>query len=139
MRLGGSTLLLHRARVDSMEIHRMRAMQESLLFRSGLLAAGNTDYEIAAELESGRIIRLTPGVYIPASRLSKLTSRDLHLAKVAARLEKCRNLILSHDSAAALWGLPMISGWSNAVHTYSGTQTNALPSLCKVCWLRECQ
>lgn len=102
----------------------MRAMQESLLFRSGLLAAGNTDYEIAAELESGRIIRLTPGVYIPASRLSKLTSRDLHLAKVAARLEKCRNLILSHDSAAALWGLPMISGWSNAVHTYSGTQTN---------------
>ena len=69
-------------------------------------------------LASGSMRRLHPGVHIMASRLAALSQDDQYLLRVVASGSKLQRLdVLSHWSAAALWGLPSVDSWPDSVHS----------------------
>lgn len=67
-------------------------------------------------LASGSLRRLHPGVHIASSRIGDLSRDELHLMRVVAARSRLHRLdVLSHWSAAALWGLPSVDQWPDAV------------------------
>lgn len=73
--------------------------------RQGLLASGMTAQMIRTALNSGRLKRLRRGVFVDADVWPD-DARDQHLLLAAAELEVHHTAVLSHESAAASWGLP---------------------------------
>jgi hypothetical protein len=84
-------------------------LQNGVLTRSQALASGITDKVIAAQIKRGRWQRMHRGVY---ATFSGTPSRDCLLW--AAVLRAGPRAVLSHQTAARLWGLP--SGESSAIH-----------------------
>lgn len=79
---------------------RQAAAQRGLVTRSGLLDAGLTSREIERRLEVGRLYRVHPGVYaVGHPRLAPLAG------ELAAVLACGTGTVLSHRTAAGLWGL----------------------------------
>ncbi len=98
-----------------MSFHRDR-----LVLASELTDAG-TDRG-RARLPDGRPA-MTPvrrGVLYPTSEWDELTAADRYLALVHATVLVCRDdLLLSHDSAAVVWGLPLLGRRPLRVHVSS--------------------
>jgi len=84
-------------------------LQNGVLTRSQALASGITDKVIAAQIKRGRWQRMHRGVY---ATFSGAPSRDCLLW--AAVLRAGPRAVLSHQTAARLWGLP--SAESSAIH-----------------------
>ena len=76
------------------------------LLRPRLLAQGESDGDIRGRRRRGEWQTLRPGVYLPAGQA--LTAQQRHLALLDS-LVPCltRGSIVSHASAAVLWGLPL--------------------------------
>jgi hypothetical protein len=73
--------------------------------------------QLAREVTAGTKIRLARGAYFPADVWSTLNADDQYIARIAAVTSTTRNKpVYSHLSAAALWGLPSITGWPSEVH-----------------------
>lgn len=74
--------------------------QHGVIARGGLLAAGIGDEAIKARLRTGGLVQLHVGVYALAHRAMRPQARWM-----AATLAGGEGTVLSHRSAAALWGL----------------------------------
>jgi hypothetical protein len=76
----------------------------------------------ASRAATGRELRLSRGAYLDASTWADLTPREKHLARIAAVIGSRRSsdLVLSHWSAAALHGLPILGVWPEQVHAIGG-------------------
>lgn len=69
-------------------------------------------------LASGSMQRLHPGVHIDAGLLAALGADDRYRLRVHAVRARLRGVdVISHWSAAALWGLPCVDGWPSEVHS----------------------
>ncbi len=80
-----------------------------------MLTGGSRTLERSAA--RGDLVRLRAGVYASAGNLDGLTDSALHLARVAAArgvFPVCP--VFSHESAAALHGIPLIGDWPDRVH-----------------------
>lgn len=76
------------------------------LLRPRLLAQGESDGDIRGRRRRGEWQTLRPGVYLPAGQA--LTAQQRHLALLDSLLPSLtRGSIVSHASAAVLWGLPL--------------------------------
>jgi hypothetical protein len=65
----------------------------------------------------GELRALAPGVYIPTQSWLALDVDTRYLLSItAARVRLHPDDVLSHWSAAALWGLPVIGAWPEKVH-----------------------
>lgn len=102
-----------------------------LLTRSGLLAAGLTDQELAAAVRSGELRRIRPGAYITAADLAEVerTRRlpGLRALAVASAVAP-PGTPLGHDTAAWVWALPRPArrpGAPDPVHLVSATGRGA--------------
>jgi hypothetical protein len=84
-------------------------LQNGVITRAQALAAGVTDKVIAAQIQRGRWQRMHRGVY---ATFSGPPSRDCLLW--AAVLRAGPSAVLSHQTAARLWGLPAAE--SSAIH-----------------------
>lgn len=92
-------------------------LRQSLVLISEMFDRGERAATYRA-LASGSMIRLHPGVHIRASRLEALTEDERYLLRVVAAGSRLHRLdVLSHWSAAALWGLPSVDPWPDAVHS----------------------
>ncbi|MBA8848319.1 hypothetical protein [Microcella alkalica] len=92
-------------------------MRQSLTLISEVVDRGERAVTYRA-LASGSMRRLHPGVHIAASRLKELSQDDRYLLRVVAVGSRLHRLdVLSHWSAAALWGLPSVDSWPAAVHS----------------------
>lgn len=79
-------------------------------------------------LSSGSMIRLHPGVHIAASALHALSQDDRYVLRVMSAGSRLHRVdVLSHWSAAALWGLPSVDSWPAVVHS-TVPATSALTS-----------
>lgn len=69
--------------------------------------------EVAAE----RMLRLRRGVYVWSSAWARLAPTERYLAFVVA-VAKCseQRPVLSHASAAAIHGLPIVGAWPHSIH-----------------------
>lgn len=84
--------------------------------RSAMLRAGRTDAEIRSSLAGGRRTRLATGVYVATEPYLRLTPDDRYLVRVQAEAARSPRLVVSHLSAAALHGLPLVRARLARVH-----------------------
>lgn len=69
------------------------------------------------ELRAGRLVRLRRGVYMPSAAWESRGPDARYRALVrATALLQPTSPVMSHQSAAALWGLPVIGPWPAVVH-----------------------
>jgi hypothetical protein len=73
--------------------------------------------QLAREVSAGTKVRLARGAYLPADLWNSLSPNDRYIARIAAVTSTTRNKpVYSHLTAAALWGLPSITGWPPEIH-----------------------
>lgn len=76
-------------------------------------AAGVTEAMLRSRLERSELVRLRPGVYVAAGSLPPGDQRSRHVLQSQAEQLAHPGSVLSHASAAAVWGLPcpVRGGW----------------------------
>jgi hypothetical protein len=68
-------------------------------------------------VDRGQGARLRRGVFTTADRWAGLDSHERYLDRIRAVVATRRHdPVVSHQSAAALWGIPLSSAWPQAVH-----------------------
>ena len=76
-----------------------------------------SDRELRHAASTGTVTRVATGVYVDARVWAALDSDDRYRTRVrAAALISGPRSQFSHDSAAAMWGLPSIGRWPDTVH-----------------------
>ena len=76
------------------------------------------DRRLRAYVEAGQLHRVYPGSFVSAAAWNELSPRERHHLLVAEALQQVRGqVILTHDSAAAVWGLERLGGWPERVDT----------------------
>jgi hypothetical protein len=84
--------------------------------RVEMLTAGYTDAEIRAALTGGRLTRLCTGSYVDTDPYAALPSDQQYLVRIRAEALRTPQLIVSHLSAAAVHGLPVVRSRLSLVH-----------------------
>lgn len=72
--------------------------------------------DLRAAYVAGELVRVRFGAYTSVSRWESLDAGSRYRLRVRAAARAFRSPLFSHDSAAALWGLPRIGAWPAAVH-----------------------
>jgi hypothetical protein len=81
-----------------------------------LVDVGADDRALRRSHEHGNLVRIRSGVYSPAAAWAELRGGERYDLRIAAVLATRKSdVVLSHHSAARLWGLPLID-WPAAVH-----------------------
>src|SRR5699024_3160363 len=85
----------------------------------------------------GTLLRLRRGIYVDSSEWQEAGEETRHAARIqAVALTRRDDAVFSHQSAALLWGLPILGRWPQEVHLAAfgrkGRQTKA-----GVVWHRE--
>lgn len=95
----------------------MTAAQERVRTRRMLHAEGVTDAEIKTSIEKGGSrCRLWRGAYVDLAEYSALSAAEQHKARIAAVATRTEGALVSHGSAAALHGLPLVHYDTGVVH-----------------------
>jgi hypothetical protein len=80
-------------------------------------AVGLSRWSIEERVRDGRWIRLHRGTYVEREFVEALSDEQRHLLQAhAAALAAPADAVLSHDSAARLWRLPLVGGRENTAH-----------------------
>jgi very-short-patch-repair endonuclease len=98
------------ARLDDAAIARLAARQRGVVSIKQLHAAGFDTAAVKRRCRAGRLHRLHRGVYLVGH-----TVAPEHAAEVAALLACGAGSVVSHRSAARLWGLPTFRHWTTPV------------------------
>jgi len=77
--------------------------------------AGVDDGALRRAVRAGRLVRPRTGVYVRAADWDRAGPEGRHLLLVQAVGRQLEHPVFSHESAAVLWGLPLV-GEPNAVH-----------------------
>jgi hypothetical protein len=88
------------------------------LFLVKSISGSDTDArQFRRSVDQGKGTRLRRGVFTSADRWGGLVSRDRYLDRIRAVVATRRHdPVVSHQSAAALWGIPLGGAWPHAVH-----------------------
>ncbi|GAB2645480.1 type IV toxin-antitoxin system AbiEi family antitoxin domain-containing protein [Nocardia goodfellowii] len=90
-------------------------MTDELVLRKTALQRGVTDYDLRRACESGRLTRLRPGAYAHAAGPADPYGRHLLAIKATASAVSA-GVVISHQSAAVLHGLPLLEPPCRQVH-----------------------
>lgn len=63
----------------------------------------------------GRLVRVRRDAYVDGTRWGRATGPARHLVQVSAAARALPDAVFSHESAAAVWGLPVLGGWPSSV------------------------
>jgi hypothetical protein len=115
---------------------RMRRIDEGetryLLQLSRDARTGADRTELARRAGRGELVRIVRGAYLPEATWRALDEVQKYRARIqAVAALSCEDLVFSHASAAALWGLPWLGPWPNRIEALSsrvagGQSTSAL-------------
>ena len=101
----------------------------SLHSSSALVRAGLDDRHLRHAARSGRLVRVVPGLYVEPDPWQALTASGRHAFRTAAVLARASpRLVASHESAAAVHGLPLLDEPPAAVHVIDPARTNGARS-----------
>ncbi|MEU8896536.1 type IV toxin-antitoxin system AbiEi family antitoxin domain-containing protein [Nocardia sp. NPDC048505] len=90
-------------------------MADELLLRKAALERGVTDYDLRRACRSGQLTRLRPGAYAQVRGPADPYARHLLTVTAAARVLG-DGVVISHQSAAVLHGLPLLYPPDHQVH-----------------------
>lgn len=84
-------------------------MDPALIFSADAEAGGTDRRSLALSCRSGKLVRLRPGVYVQADDWQNLPPWERQRARIRAAVEQVPGQrILIQQSAAVIWGLPVI-------------------------------
>ncbi len=72
--------------------------------------------ELRDALRRAEVTRVRRGYYVGAERWGALSPGERHRVRVLAADGDMDGAVFSHESAAAVWGLPIVGRWPDAVH-----------------------
>jgi hypothetical protein len=98
-------------------------MSRRFLLTSDLVAQGLDDRWLRRAEAAGDLVRVRRGVYLGADEHEDLDGRWRHIASISALMCRIRRpVVVSHLSAAALWGFPVLDRWPSEVHVTDSTR-----------------
>lgn len=105
----------------------------SLILRScDFEASGLDSRSLRRATERGTMARVLPGAYVNASTWAALSAREQYVTRIHASVVRLRGpVVVSHWSAAAVWGFPVPDDWPREVQIVDPARstTNRIPSL----------
>jgi predicted transcriptional regulator of viral defense system len=104
------------------------ASSNGILLTSQLRAVRADERRLRQAAARGELVRVHRGAYVRADAWSALDHREQYRRRViAAALASRSHPVLSHESAAAVWGIPIVGGDPSVVHVLTsstaGTRT----------------
>lgn len=98
-----------------------------LYLSGGAAATESAGRQFRREAQAGRgAVRLRRGVFTTVEHWAGLPPRQRHLAEVLAVVAtRKRDPLISHQSAAVLWGIPLGDAWPGTVHVLAPPQSRA--------------
>lgn len=92
-------------------------MTDSVFTRSQARGRGLTDSQIHRSVIKGELVRVRSGTLVAGDRWASMTPRERYAARVVSAADRCSTgAVISHHSAAAVHGLPMLHPDYSAVH-----------------------
>lgn len=92
-------------------------MASALIFASEYNQALGHDTRLRRRAERGDLHRIRRGIYLEAAVWQKLSAQQRYAACVRGTALSMRQpQALSHQSAAVIWGLPLLVAWPDDVH-----------------------
>lgn len=79
-------------------------------------ATGRTGEDLRAALRSGQLVRVRRGAYVDTRSWTAADEATRYRWLVGAAARGMPGAVFGHDSAAAVWRLPRIGGWTADVH-----------------------
>jgi hypothetical protein len=99
----------------------MEAKQPILVLVRSLDELFDRRQQHARDAAAGRETRIARGAYVETPLWTQLGQRERYLLRIrAVAATRRRSMVLSHWSAAAIHGLPIVGAWPTAVHTIVG-------------------
>lgn len=104
------------------------ASSNDILLTSQLRSVRADERKLRQAAARGELVRIHRGAYVRAEAWRALDHREQYRRRVvAAALASRSQPVLSHDSAAAVWGIPIVGGDPSVVHVLTsataGTRT----------------
>ncbi|WP_282948203.1 type IV toxin-antitoxin system AbiEi family antitoxin domain-containing protein [Cellulomonas endometrii] len=78
---------------------------------------------LAAAVRAGALVRVRRGMYADGTEWREASDVRRHLLRVRAADRALGDPVFSHRSAAAVWGVPVLGGWSDLVDVAVGPAT----------------
>lgn len=111
--------LLHAAQTPLLPTQ-VRHVTAGLIFASEYNQGLGYDVRLRRSVNRGDLHRVRRGVYFSTHAWEQLNQHQRYVARVRGAVLATRQpQVLSHQSAAALWGLPLLVAWPNEVHFVS--------------------
>lgn len=102
---------------------------DPLIRIADLLRMGANDRRVRQNAVDRKVVRLVRGTFVPAEVWSTLTHDQRYLLRIRAVAETLGDgAVLSHYSAAAVWGYPIIGLWPELVHVIVGAKSGCRSS-----------
>lgn len=101
-----------------------------ILTTQELGASGLSKAQIASKVARGELLRISRGIYCESQFAQSLTEYQKPLARIAAEYKACRNVVLSHESAALWQGAPLISMPQKVHFSTNGDMSHRRANVC---------
>jgi hypothetical protein len=90
---------------------------ELLIRRDSVIRAGGDSSAVERDARRGLLQRVAPGAYVPTAAWQALTAAQRHVIRVHAVVPRFGDeVVVSHESALALHGFPLLGDWPDRVH-----------------------
>jgi hypothetical protein len=79
-------------------------------------AAGRDGEHLRRATRAGALVRVRHGAYVPAETWAAADAAERHRIRVLAAARRLHAPVFGHESAAAVWRLPLLGDWPRDVH-----------------------
>jgi hypothetical protein len=107
----------------------MAHTDDSIIRRASWLRSGRDDHDLRRRASCGELVQLAPGAYLPMPLWTAADHRQRHALRVRAVVGRlASDVVVSHESALALCGFPLLGRWPERVHVIDRRRTRSLTS-----------
>ncbi|KQN41342.1 hypothetical protein [Frigoribacterium sp. Leaf44] len=107
----------------------MPTPDDDLIRRTVWLRGGRDDHALRRRARAGDLVRVAPGAYVPASTWTEADPRQRHVLRVRGVVGRLSSdVVVSHESALALNGFPLLGRWPERVHVVDRRRASTLTS-----------
>lgn len=107
----------------------MPTPDDEIIRRATWLRSGRDDHELRRRARADELVRLAPGTYLSAKTWVAADPRQRHALRVRAVVGRLTSdVVVSHESALALNGFPLLGRWPERIHVVDRRRASTLTS-----------
>ncbi|MEO8828603.1 MAG: type IV toxin-antitoxin system AbiEi family antitoxin domain-containing protein, partial [Lapillicoccus sp.] len=92
------------------------AANDGVISAAELLCAGVDEHQVRALVSRGALVRVRSGAFVDGARWADADACSRHVLGTRSMVRRLDRYAVSHLSAVALWGLPVIADDLGSVH-----------------------